>query len=439
MRLFISYAHDDVPICKQFVKLLDAHEVWYDQNLRGGEEWWLRILDRLTWCEGVIYLLSPVSIQSEYCRREAQIALDNDKIIIPVIINRRVEPPESLQHIQHIDLSTGLDSVGSILQLMNALFFAERAVRIRHLGSRELSVSQGETVPPAVKSSHNSSVIRNLPYNYIYRLEQRGLSERTKYVYIRWVCDYLERVAGFPRIPSNDRTEVLSRLPVDVLEQCLTVGQINAWLGMLKSVGVSKISIAKVALVAFVEALAEEQIVDKDLVGKIRAIEAYKLDYEKRPRRLLNYDEFTALLAVQTAETKLAIRNATVLSLLMVLRTGEVVRLRWSDISILGQRVTVRNPITSSSIHLPSFAYKYLMLWYNAVTENDGGAPLEDTFVIRRFLHGDRILPQGVSTNALQEVLADIARNAGIGKLSPDDLRISIRKLMEQKGRELFR
>lgn len=438
MRLFISYAHDDMPLTKQFVKLLEAHEVWFDQNLRGGEEWWHRILDRIDWCQGLVYLLSPASVESEYCRREAEIALSSNKIVIPVIIHRRAQPPSFLDHIQYIDLSKGLETVESVLLLMNTLFFAEREARNKDTTFTQSSTSHITTIPPSIERSHDTHSIRQLPYNYIYRLEQKGLSESTKNVYKRLICDFLERIAGVPEIPRQERESFLSHLSIDVLEQSLTVAQVNAWLGMLKADGTSKLGGAKSAILNLVESLVEDNILDQSLIEKIKAIKAYKLDFEKRPRRILTYQEVLTLMASLGSDTKLSVRNAAVVSLLMVLRSGEVSNLRWKDVSIHGNKITVRSPVNPSTVQLPNSVHDYFVKWRDALVELENGASFEDTFVIRRFQHGDNIKIMGVSKTSLHEVLSEIAQNAGIGRLSPEDLRISVRRLMEQKGREHF-
>ncbi len=61
MRLFLSYARVDKPYAIQVVNMLDIHEIWYDQRLYAGQDWWREILRRLDWCDGFIYLLSPDS------------------------------------------------------------------------------------------------------------------------------------------------------------------------------------------------------------------------------------------------------------------------------------------------------------------------------------------------------------------------------------------
>ena len=91
MRLFISYARVDKPYCKQIIDLLDMHDVWYDQRLHIGQKWWDQITFRLNWCDGFLYLLSPDSVASEYCRNELSIAISMNKKIFPVLIQLIVQ------------------------------------------------------------------------------------------------------------------------------------------------------------------------------------------------------------------------------------------------------------------------------------------------------------------------------------------------------------
>lgn len=124
MRLFISYARIDKPYCIQIVQLLDIHDVWYDQRLYAGLNWWNEILRRLEWCEGFIYLLSPESVKSEYCRREYDLACSLGRHIFPVLIQSETPIPSGLHDIQYADLSQGL-LAESVKVLLNAVHLAE--------------------------------------------------------------------------------------------------------------------------------------------------------------------------------------------------------------------------------------------------------------------------------------------------------------------------
>ena len=125
MRLFISYARVDKPYCVQIAETLDAHQVWYDQRLYVGQQWWKEILRRLEWCEGFVYLLSPESVSSEYCQEEFTIARNSGRKIFPVLIHDQTPIPDELRGIQYADLSHGL-TPRAVKALLNAIYLSER-------------------------------------------------------------------------------------------------------------------------------------------------------------------------------------------------------------------------------------------------------------------------------------------------------------------------
>ena len=125
MKIFVSYARVDKPFCVRIIETLHAHDVWYDQRLYAGQDWWKEILRRLDWCEVFVYLLSPDSVASLYCRRELEIALRLKRDIIPVLINGDTVLPENMKEWQYIDLRDSL-TVDNVSQLLNAILLVER-------------------------------------------------------------------------------------------------------------------------------------------------------------------------------------------------------------------------------------------------------------------------------------------------------------------------
>ena len=121
MKLFISYARIDKPYCIQIVETLDAHETWFDQRLKAGQNWWKEILRRLDWCEGFIYLLSPDSVASEYCQKEFELARKLGRHILPVLIHKDTKLPASLRGLHYADLSNGL-TAPAVKALLNSLY-----------------------------------------------------------------------------------------------------------------------------------------------------------------------------------------------------------------------------------------------------------------------------------------------------------------------------
>lgn len=125
MRLFISYARVDKPYCIQIAETLEIHEIWYDQRLYAGQDWWSEILLRLEWCEGFVYLMSPDSVISDYCLKELTIAMNLGRHIFPVLIHEKTVIPESIRHFQYADLSNGL-TPEAVKTLLNAIHVSER-------------------------------------------------------------------------------------------------------------------------------------------------------------------------------------------------------------------------------------------------------------------------------------------------------------------------
>src|SRR5687767_1204245 len=128
MRLFISYARVDKPYSAHIIETLDVHETWLDQRLYAGQHWWKEILRRLDWCEGLIYLLSPDSIASEYCRKEFELAKNLGRHIFPVLIRENTEIPDWLEEYQYADLTKGINPEGQRI-LLNSITLAERNQR----------------------------------------------------------------------------------------------------------------------------------------------------------------------------------------------------------------------------------------------------------------------------------------------------------------------
>lgn len=128
MRLFVSYARVDKPFCMHIIKMLEVHEVWYDQRLYASQDWWSEILNRLDWCQGFIYLLSPDSVKSEYCQREYQIARSLGRIIFPVLIDEKTELPPDIAAMQYVDMSRGR-TPEAVKALLSSILLAERQLQ----------------------------------------------------------------------------------------------------------------------------------------------------------------------------------------------------------------------------------------------------------------------------------------------------------------------
>lgn len=154
MRIFVSYARVDKPFCIQIVDTLDVHETWYDQRLYAGQNWWKEILRRLDWCESFIYLLSPDSIASEYCRKEFELAQSLGKHIVPVVIREETTLPDNLKAVQYIDLTGGI-TPETVKALLNSIYIAERRKQPALTVS---AIASEKTTPPVTNPSNVISI-----------------------------------------------------------------------------------------------------------------------------------------------------------------------------------------------------------------------------------------------------------------------------------------
>jgi formylglycine-generating enzyme required for sulfatase activity len=161
MRLFLSYVREEQDYCTQIAQALHIHEVWYDSRLTAGQDWKREIYQRLEWCEGFVYLLSPKSVQSPNCIEEMELALRMDKIIFPVIIRPNTEIPEAIRHIQYSDLSAGM-TLNSGSELLNAIYTAEIA-RLTKLSTQSAPVSRRVRPGSAASSASESAPVLTAP------------------------------------------------------------------------------------------------------------------------------------------------------------------------------------------------------------------------------------------------------------------------------------
>ncbi len=96
-RIFLSYAWKDgkKPALRLKADLEKAgFEVWQDAGrIRGGESWTKEIEKGLAWCDTLLAVLTPEALKSDNCRNEQLWALNNGRLVIPVIAARNLHPP----------------------------------------------------------------------------------------------------------------------------------------------------------------------------------------------------------------------------------------------------------------------------------------------------------------------------------------------------------
>lgn len=111
MYIFMSYSSINRQTVKLLVDDLESvgHEVWFDQDVSGGQVWWDRIMDGIRRCDLFVVALSPEWLSSDACSREFSYASALNKRRLPVHIRAVGDMrtlPTALQSLQIVDYRT---------------------------------------------------------------------------------------------------------------------------------------------------------------------------------------------------------------------------------------------------------------------------------------------------------------------------------------------
>jgi hypothetical protein len=105
---FFSYSREDSDFALRLAQDLKAAgaNVWIDQlDIQPGQEWDNAIEAAVAQSPRMLLILSPASVKSRNVRNEISFALDENKIIIPVLYQDCAVPLQ-LRRVQYIDLRT---------------------------------------------------------------------------------------------------------------------------------------------------------------------------------------------------------------------------------------------------------------------------------------------------------------------------------------------
>ena len=84
--VFVCHAHEDSTIVYPEINWLHEQGVnlWYDEGISAGKNWRAAIGDSLLGASRVLFYISERSLKSIHCNREINLALDEDKDVVPV-------------------------------------------------------------------------------------------------------------------------------------------------------------------------------------------------------------------------------------------------------------------------------------------------------------------------------------------------------------------
>jgi serine/threonine kinase PknH len=122
MGLFISYSSQDRSALEPLTAALRRarQQVWFDDDLGGGEAWWNEILEQIRSCEVFIVALSNHLLESKPCQAELRYAKALERPILPVRIgpvdSMRANPLAALQVIdyEHPSVDAGIQLVTAV-------------------------------------------------------------------------------------------------------------------------------------------------------------------------------------------------------------------------------------------------------------------------------------------------------------------------------------
>lgn len=88
MRVVVTYAREDIEAVRTLVDDITqfGHDVWIDEQLRGGQEWWDEVLAEIRRCDLYVFALSSRSLSSVPCTEELRYADSLRRPLLPVMI-----------------------------------------------------------------------------------------------------------------------------------------------------------------------------------------------------------------------------------------------------------------------------------------------------------------------------------------------------------------
>ncbi len=86
--VFVCYSHEDIGLLYPEIGWLQDRGVhlWYDEGISAGRVWRGEIAQAIDACASVLFYVSGASLGSPHCNREINLALEQDKTILPVYL-----------------------------------------------------------------------------------------------------------------------------------------------------------------------------------------------------------------------------------------------------------------------------------------------------------------------------------------------------------------
>jgi len=147
-KFFFSYARKDGDFVLRLARELRASgvDLWVDQlDIRGGQRWDRTVEEALRACPGMIVVLSPESLASDNVMDEVSYALEERKLLIPILF-RPCEVPFRLRRVHYVDFTNGYEA--GLEQLLRALQIERRPEPLLTLQSSEATPTVAQATSP---------------------------------------------------------------------------------------------------------------------------------------------------------------------------------------------------------------------------------------------------------------------------------------------------
>lgn len=89
MKIFVSYSSKNRTAIQSLIEDLEGldHDVWFDQELAGGQKWWDTILENIRTCDIFLFAMTQDWVASRACELESDYAIRLQKICLPLLLD----------------------------------------------------------------------------------------------------------------------------------------------------------------------------------------------------------------------------------------------------------------------------------------------------------------------------------------------------------------
>jgi tetratricopeptide (TPR) repeat protein len=192
IRVFISYSSQDQLLAARLAADLQARNylVWLDrERLIGGQQWVEAIKRAIQLADVVVLCISPDSMTSRYVRFEYEYALEEDKIILPVLLRKTDNVFSGLEQLHYVSFDpTVVPYPAGLNHLLLALsqdhiWNKKREPARKSRAEAQLRDTPIELVPAANLQAQQPDIALNELYRLALQAENKGDLERAASLY----------------------------------------------------------------------------------------------------------------------------------------------------------------------------------------------------------------------------------------------------------------